>query len=69
MPDFLQARPRLETAGLWVDFSAAICGLILGAIAGTPGLFPRHGYAGKLGLPELSVSPDLTSLNTGFTLA
>lgn len=57
---FLQAHPGLGTAGLWVDFSAAICGLILGAITGTPVLFPKHGYTGKLGLPELSVSPDLT---------
>lgn len=57
---FLQACPRLGTAGLWTDFSAAIYGLILGVVAGTLVLFPKHGYTGKLGLPELPVSPDLT---------
>jgi len=55
---FLQAYPMLGSAGLWMDFSATICGLVLGTISGTPVLFPKHWYTGKIWLPELSVGPD-----------
>lgn len=58
-----------EAAELWMDFSAGICSLILGASAGTPVLFPKHEYTGKLGLPKLSESPDLTSSEHRFYIS